>query len=162
MADIIAEAGLSSGSLYSHFDSKADLLRFVVSTVLDSRLEEWAVADATGEPFTPSRVLTEFIRAAELDRERAKLLLQVWAEIPRDAEMTAVAKENLGRIRESFQTRLAPWDARKAAGRGTENSATGGAADLVMAVLQGYVVRLALDPDLDPAALLDTITAALG
>ena len=75
--------------------------------------------------------------------------------------MRAVAKENLGRLRESFQTRLTPWAARNEAASGTENSASGAAADLVMAVLQGYIVRLALDPDVDPAALLDAINAAL-
>jgi len=37
MADIIAEAGLSAGSIYSHFSSKSELLRFVVSDVLESR-----------------------------------------------------------------------------------------------------------------------------
>ena len=59
MADIIAQSGLSAGSIYSHFDSKAALLRHAIAEVLTARLESLqAGLDSRDRP-TPAEVLDQ-------------------------------------------------------------------------------------------------------
>ena len=45
MADVIEEAGLSAGSVYSHFASKAELIELVASEVIGARLSVLTAPD---------------------------------------------------------------------------------------------------------------------
>ena len=61
MADIIAESGLSAGSIYSHYDSKVELIRAVASDVLSGRAE--AIAAGALDLYTPGQALMAFVEA---------------------------------------------------------------------------------------------------
>lgn len=97
-----------------------------------------------------------------VERERAKALIQVWAEIPRDATLGAVARENVGRLRALLASALMPW-ARERAERSGEvaEEIVRPVADTLLAALQGYIVRIAIDSEADPAALAESIAATL-
>jgi TetR/AcrR family transcriptional regulator, transcriptional repressor of aconitase len=163
MADIIAESGLSAGSIYSHFESKADLMRFVASDVLAARLGELAAPADGHAPAQPSRVFARLI-GGMADRSFAQVLLQVWAEAPRDPELIVVARENVALIRATVTAMLLPWATGRAAGAAEADAMARRACDTVMLMTQGYVARLGFDEAADPgalrAALIETLESA--
>lgn len=141
MADIIAEAGLSSGSIYSHFDSKAELLRFAVSSVLEDQFTGMLDEVREAGEVAPSRLLGRLLGEIGVEAAQARVLLQVWAEMPRDAELAELMSDNLRRIRILLARALTPWvDAHHPAATATE------AADAVLSALFGFVLRVAIDP----------------
>lgn len=158
MADIIAASGLSAGSLYSHFESKIDLVRHVSSTKLESTFGE--VFKELTEPervITPADVLERALEAAAGQRDKIRLLLHIWVESESDAELGAVARANLGAMRGRFQTLLTPWASAQVARPGDEAAVAGAVADALIATVQGFMVRLKLDPVQDA----DELAAAL-
>lgn len=154
MADIIAEAGLSSGSIYSHFESKADLLRFTVSSVLEERFRAMIDDVRDGSEVSPSRLLARVLGNADVSKEQGSVLLQVWAEVPRDPELAALMGENLTKLRALIADALQTW-----VGEHHGDLAATQAADAVLAGLFGFVVRVALDPQTRPAEIRDGILA---
>mgnify|MGYP002385188156 CR=1 FL=1 len=153
MADIISESGMSAGSIYSHFESKTDLIRFVASTVLEPRLAAFPSARDAVEILTPAEAFLAISEAFQ-DRERARVLIQVWGEVARDPEMAAVARENFDRVRNALHDGLGAW----AASRSTSAER---AADVVIALLQGYVTRVGIDALVDPSELRRSLADGL-
>lgn len=152
MADIIKECGLSAGSIYSHFDSKTDLVRFVAATALEARTA------GLGDQATPGEVLQTMFHS--VDREGAQLLLQVWAEASRDPELAALVQDQIRTIRAAIEPKMLTWvrtrrvlDEREAAGF------AGRCADAVLAAAQGCVVRVALDPTADVQDVIASVSA---
>jgi TetR/AcrR family transcriptional regulator, transcriptional repressor of aconitase len=162
MADIIAESGLSAGSIYSHFDGKADLIRYVAIEELDRRFEDVArTVDDADSPLTPGRIAAGVFGDLRVDRARAQILLQIWAEVPRDPELAVMGRDNIARFRGIIREALRPWaHSRVGAGGDVEAMATAGA-DATLAALQGSVVRIVFDPDADAAAQAAALAAAL-
>lgn len=89
VADIVAEAGLSTGALYNHFARKSD----VFLAVFDDRFTEWVAGyDAT---FAGAEAADDTLRAisrhyGELLRESpedAQLLFEFWAAAMRDESL---------------------------------------------------------------------------
>jgi AcrR family transcriptional regulator len=158
MADIIEESGLSAGSIYSHFDSKATLLRFVAVSVLESRFDVLDAVRAEPGTASPGTVMRALLSGLVQDAGQARVLLQVWAEVPLDEELAPVASETVARLRRSIAGALAPWIAEHG-DRASDLDA--GLADLVMSSVQGYVVRIALDPGVEPSVLLERVATAL-
>lgn len=145
MADIIREAGLSAGSIYSHFDSKADLTRFVAATLLESRTSALA-SDAS-----PGEVVRTILRP--LDRKHAILLLQVWAEALRNPELASLVRDQADTLRSAIEARL---PATPGHASGTCAAVT---TDAVLSAIQGYVVRVSLDAGIDAKELAASIAA---
>lgn len=141
---------MSAGSIYSHFESKADLMRFVAADVLESRIR--GLAPDT----TPAALVRAMLRP--IDRERAKLLLQLWAEAPRDAELAALVRENIAALR-SRVTRPDVNDVDDGDFTGLDADANDIA---LIAAIHGYVVLIALVPGVDSETLLAGITDMLG
>lgn len=160
MADIIAESGLSAGSIYSHFESKADLIRFVAANVLETRATE-LLADlrARLDAPAPVDVVATLLRGVGIEHERATMLLQVWAEIPRDDELAQIVIENMSLLRPRIARTLLPWARNRDADRAEDVASAG--ADTAIALMQGSIARLAIDADMDAAALAGILLAAL-
>lgn len=157
MADIIAESGLSAGSIYSHFTGKADLARFAAESLLEARrraLEEMTAGGATPGPGEILGFLfTEMTRAGA-----TSVLLQVWAEAPHDPELAARVQEKIAEVRTLIGTALHGWAAQQ---EGDSDQRANDAADTVMLLFQGLAVRLSLQPTLDPEAMLRAVSAVL-
>lgn len=151
MADIIAESGMSSGSIYSHFTGKAELFRHVAEVVLSTRVEEIAEAAGREHP-RPSEVFT-VLSASAAQPELGQALLQVWAELPRDAELAGVARDNLARVHEVVSRVLTPWARTKVADEASALELAAGQASVVIALTQSLVVRSALPIGGDAATL---------
>jgi len=158
MADIIAESGLSAGSIYSHFESKADLMRMVASDVLEARVRGLIAPDALGgHPASPGR-LFEAVVTSFFELESVGVLVQVWGETPNDPELAAFAEEKVHEIRGIFREAVRPW----AHEQGDASDARLDAVtDALIACVQGFVVRCTLDAAVDPASLARTLATFL-
>lgn len=157
MADIIGESGMSAGSIYSHFASKTELARFTATSALEAREASLAAMTADGGAPTPSEVLIRLhgeMAEAGID----SMLVQIWAEAPRDPELAEIARHKIAEVRRLLQRALHPWAA-TLTGDADERAAD--AADTVMLLFQGITVRASIQPDADPRALLRAVTALL-
>lgn len=163
MADIIAESGLSAGSIYSHYDSKAALVHEAAKEILDDRFRQVVAAidlDGTAT-ISPGRLFlavveTMFVASA------GPVLLRVWAEMPVDPELAAVGVKNVGFMRARVSELLVPWvGARAGAELTADDPLVGRTADLVIAAVQGLLVRAAFDEPDTLAALRQTLARAL-
>ncbi|WP_223622897.1 TetR/AcrR family transcriptional regulator [Microbacterium sp. EST19A] len=161
MADIIAEAGSSAGSVYSHFASKAELVRFTAS----SAMSELVAAASGGLPSErgPAVILAHLLEASDRST-RARSLLQIWAEVPRDPELEEIATHNLADLRAHISDALSDWcrdSTRSAAISGDQDAAAQALADVILTSLQGYLVRVTIDRSIDSRALASRLTGVL-
>lgn len=141
IADIIAESGLSAGSIYSHFEGKAELLSYAVTVVLTARLDALVARLRAYPAVTPAQTLDELLGTqSQVGDDAAKLLLQVWAQVPYDTHLADVARGAIEAIRTVLHDALAPW---AAAEDGRDAYAS---ADAVLAATHGFAVRLVLAP----------------
>ena len=164
MADIVRASGLSSGAIYSHFDSKADLLRYVMSTMLEGRFTAVG-AEPDGTPLlTPEALLARLLDGPSADRAQTSVLVQAWGEMARDGALASVAEENLAHLRALLVAALGPW-AEDAAPEDADAAAAlaGRTADWLITVTFGYATVLALRPTAEPdgmrTSLLDAARA---
>jgi AcrR family transcriptional regulator len=157
MADIIAESGMSAGSIYSHFSSKTELVRFTASAALEARRASLSTMTADGGAPTPSEVLLrlheEMTQAGVLP-----MLVQIWAEAPRDPELAEIAHHKITEVRQLLQRALQPW---ASAQPGDAQRRASDAADTVMLLFQGITVRSSIQPEADARALLRAATGLL-
>lgn len=144
MQDIIAESGLSAGSIYSHFDGKADILRQTAGDVL-GLAEEFLNEERSGGVASP-RTIAELVRARILPENLVHTFLQFWAEAPHDPELAELVRGNLGRVRELLVTALMPWARQTTATAEDAELTAGFYADALMTLMHGYFVRLSVDP----------------
>ena len=161
MQDIFAAAGLSAGAVYRYFPTKAELIRAIAAEALATALP--ALDSATSDRATPSipdvvEALVTQLRDGRLARLRP-VVLQVWAEAVRDEELAALARSTLGQLR----THLTQWLERLAAeGRIPSRADTIAAGGLILALLQGYVIQLAVLGDVSPQKVRDAAAALFG
>jgi len=153
MADIIEAAGISAGAMYSHFESKSELVRTIAQDLLESRRELFH-SEEDGEALAPGELLKRFL-ADFMDREHARVLLQVWSTSLQDPELEGLVQEFLGWAQELFIPLLETW-ARQSADLTEEQ--VGDAAEralfATLTAVHGCVVRLALDSSVDREHLI--------
>ena len=87
MADIFAEAGLSAGSVYSHFTGKDEIITAIAEDLIDKITSTAAAALPSGEPPALDEALDGFF--ATLQRlDIAPIAVIVWAEAIRDPALS--------------------------------------------------------------------------
>ncbi len=161
MADIIAEAGLSAGSIYSHFDSKAQLMRFAAREMMEVRGEAFLATMHEGAvPPSPQQVLRRMVHEI-LPGEFAQVLVGIFAEAATNPELLEVVGGNLNGAKAMVRRFLEPWAAERAgAGRWEGVSAEElslRAADATLLCMHGILLRQALQPDVDIDALVNDL-----
>lgn len=158
MTDIIRESGLSAGSIYSHFDSKAELVRFSALALLDDRGEHLQqLSGGNSEVLTPHLLLRRLVEQV-LPEELGGVVLQLFAESVRDPELAPVVVEALDKVKGLVTRELRPW-AESEAGKGRfvgvdAQTVALRSADVVMVNVHGFILRRSLIADLDQQALL--------
>lgn len=140
ISDITAEAGLSSGSLYGHFGSKAELfvaaLRSHSSRELDSLLGQ-------GDGIDVASVIAA--RGAVLDRPRpgdGSLVVEAIVAAKHDPRVAELLLEAFGRREQRFADLLA---GAQAAGQLDATVAPDAAARLILVIALGSLLVSALD-----------------
>jgi len=161
MADIIEAAGLSAGSIYSHFESKTEIIRLVASEVLGESQEILSEAAGQGRAQPPGdlimRVFTRFT-----GRDRARVLLQVWSEVVQDPTLVVHIQDFFARAHDVLYPPLEAW-IRQEFGLDGEAlaDAVRRAFDHTIAATHGCIVRLAIDSLIDPEVFTREIADSL-
>ena len=154
IADISAESGMSTGSIYSHFESKGQIALYAANVVIGAR--EANIAAAGTAPRSPRDLVAGFLRGFDEDGTPASVVLQMWAEAAVDFEMKELITHVVGRIRRTYEEALGPWVAEHP---GTD------AADLslhMVALAQGFIVQRALGVEVTFEEYCAGLRAVLG
>lgn len=156
IADITAESGLSAGSIYTHFASKAEIVQATAHDLLERRLK--AIADLVTEVRSPSPAQLLRHLADGIDRDEARVGLQAWAEATTDPAMRGIVVATLDGMRDAVAACCEAWlIATEEYGSAVAHAHAAGLADQLMAVYQALIVRRALFDTTDAAD--DTLIA---
>ena len=165
MTDIINESGASAGSIYAHFEGKLELARYVAERILANRSAQLnrALGEADAGAMAPREVLERVLGGGTLDREWARLLMQIWAEASHDEKLAEMVAENIAKLRQMLADAVLPWALANQSADPTASAhkAADRAADAVLALAHGYATRIALDPSVDEQALPADISTLL-
>ncbi len=110
MADIIAESGLSSGSIYSHFSGRSEIWVAAAAAVIGERAQR-LVEDRLGseQQLTPLEIVESFVAGSHDVEVPSRLVLQMWAEATVDEEVRGVVEGILGGVRSTYLAAVTPW-----------------------------------------------------
>lgn len=158
MSDVLAEANLSAGALYSYFDSKSELIGAIaiesVSTVTNEigRLIE-RHPDASLAEVMVTAVRT--IRRLDKDRSLSSLGVQVWAEAVRDPSLAGHFAQTHSWLRGQVSAIITRQYPDLPADRVDH------VAGVVDAILPGFLLQRALLPGADTAHFEDGLRVLL-
>lgn len=146
MADVVAEAGLSTGAIYRYFASKEELVIAVCeqgSSAFPADLTRDAIDD-----------FLEHMRVLAREKGHARLAAQIYAEAALSPALAEVVEQQLADLRHRV-IELLP----NASGTRAED-----AAEAFVAICVGFSQQLAVRGDVDPApiaaALMRTIESS--
>jgi AcrR family transcriptional regulator len=138
MADIIEEAGLSAGSVYSHFAHKDELLELVATQVIGGRLE--LLAAPSDEPRSPREIVQWWLAGLEQEGVPFATLVQIWGEAASDAAMGEIVRRRMRDIEQAFTGAAERW----LLAHRRDPGAAGATARTMLTFCQGYIVRSAV------------------
>lgn len=142
ISDIVEESGLSTGAIYSHFTSKAELARYIVGRFLIPKVDAFEDRASRGDVVTPRAVLTTLLHTFADEGLPPAVVLQFWAEAMVDPEMNAEMMRTAGRLRDTLVHALTPWaEASGAADPGVTALLT---TRSVIALAQGWIAHSAV------------------
>lgn len=146
MEVIIAESGLSTGTVYKYFRGKDDILRAAVLTSMDDLLQVLQpVLDRTPTP-TPERLVAELIQqittfSSSGAVDLTELAVHGWSQ----AQTTKELKDGVNAAYSAFRSQLAAvcrrWQSEETV-PGTADPEQ--VAELLLSVVLGYVAQKAL------------------
>ncbi len=144
LREIAAEAGLTTGAVYSNFDGKGALFLAVLEEKLDPRLATMYEAARTAPPHgVGPRVGEEFAVYLKQRRRWLILLIEFWAEAARDPKLRPKFAERHARLRAAVGEVLAE----RAAKLGSPLPLPAGdLATLLVALTNGMAVERLADP----------------
>jgi len=155
MDDIIAEAGLSAGAVYSYFKNKEDLIRAALTTSMTGLAEDLRPMLESNDPLPPAALLEGIIVAVENYTRRdgfdlKRIALLGWAESQRDEKL----KETMQAFYAVFVAQLARCASRwKKAGLVIRSASDDHIARAMLALVVGYVVQAAVVGGINPKIL---------
>lgn len=140
MTDIIAESGLSAGSIYTHFESKREILTAVAENVLGERMGELVALEGPASPYEVLRRVITGFHAARMTR----IVLHIWADATVDDDLRAVAQSAVARIRATVTPLFEKWVSEHPEHLDGGTDAAAWARDMTVVVtglLPGFVVQ---------------------
>lgn len=159
IADVVEESGLSTGAIYSHFSSKAELARFIVAEFLIVRVDAFEEDARAGRLVTPRDALRRVISTFTEEGLPAAVVVQFWGEATVDPELNAEMQRTSGRLRAGLTSVLRAWAQDQDAG--SADALASATAGDVMALAQGFIASAALFGLRDADDYLRGVTAAL-
>jgi AcrR family transcriptional regulator len=160
MADIVAESGLSPGAIYGYFSGKAEIVGAIAQERHAHEDELVTVALASSDLRQGLRqVLRNYLEWLKDPKEQQRRILtvQVWAESLFDEELAATMS---GGTPQRVQLTAAIAKAQRA-GQLPKTVDPEALSRLLLAVLQGFVLQQARDPDIDVEAYARTAEAVI-
>lgn len=162
MADVIAEAGLSAGAIYGHFEGKQELFLAVARSVLARRRDELESVIRQGSPPAPGEALGILLRGLVTGGIDTRVLVQVWGEATTDPDVRAMVNDQVHVIRGAFEDAVRAWGAahpeRLPEG---PDAAVGRLMPVMLGLAQGFLVQRAVFDHFDDEAYLATVVEVL-
>jgi AcrR family transcriptional regulator len=154
IADIIAESGLSAGSLYVHFENKVDIIRQVASEVLTERATDAAAIVARDPLPEPSQLVAEY-----LDRLRtgSEIRIHTWSACLRDPELRSVFADFAAQFARLHEAYMRTWLEQQGLDPAEAAHRAAPLVQVLRGICQGFVIQLALDPKADPDTYLSGV-----
>ncbi|MDO5749694.1 MAG: TetR/AcrR family transcriptional regulator [Rothia sp. (in: high G+C Gram-positive bacteria)] len=151
MSDIIKASGLSSGSIYSHFASKADIFAATIESRLDELEEIYNNLPDTPSPRDILRIILN--TSADLPiRANFAAVLRLRLEAASNEELQGLTGTMMSTVRTYIRRAVEPWARIKLSEHSAEEPTqdtvdrfTADIADAFMVIVQGYLVRTTLD-----------------
>jgi AcrR family transcriptional regulator len=161
MEDIVKESGLSPGAIYCYFRGKHEIVE-VISARRHERdsalLAEFASASSVREGLQRlSHALVQLLSDPK-ERERRRVSIQFWAESLLDKQIRKIAERGL---RQRHRLVAVLRDAQKA-GELPGNLDVDSTSRVMLALLQGLILQVAWEPELDIEAYAKTATTLIG
>jgi TetR/AcrR family transcriptional regulator, repressor for uid operon len=155
MEDIVRALKSSPGAVYCYFRGKHD----IVAAIAEERhnretalLSELLVSGNVGEGLQRmARVFFEMLDDPK-ERERRKLTIQIWAEALRDRRIRKIVERGI-RQRDLLTTALRNA---QLAGRLPKDVDADAFSRVLLALVQGFILQQAWEPDLDTEGYLTT------
>ena len=149
IADITAESGLSAGSIYSHYGSKAEVVRAVAHELLQRRMRTLTELTAVPHPPSPDELIAAL--ADTVTPDEARVGLQAWSEATTDPAIRAIVVEMGAGIRDLLRAGCETWliavEGLEPAAAHTRATAMSGQ---LMALYQASLLRSALGETFGP------------
>lgn len=157
MAQIIEKSGLSSGSIYSHFASKEEILQEVISANI-------RVVKNTFKPeenyFSPRQLATVFSKKLEISMG-ARLMFAIWGEAASNKDTAKITSATINEINNYFGELLLPWAEKNTPENQSADAFARRTARIVMAVVHGCIFRLTVDSAVNRTEFMDDAFALL-
>ncbi|MDR2974989.1 MAG: TetR/AcrR family transcriptional regulator [Propionibacteriaceae bacterium] len=118
ISDIVAESGLSTGAIYSHFTNKVELVRYIFSYYLLPRIDQLHFrADSSNDDgshpsqaiVSPGQALHRLLQIFHSTGLPYVIFAQFWAEVTVDAELREAFLESVGSLQNTLSEVLLPW-----------------------------------------------------
>lgn len=158
--DIAAEAGLSNGALYRYFDGKDAIIEAIAA---ERHAQERELLTVALRDPDPRRAVHDFVVAyfewlADPDElRRRRVNVHVWAEALVDDRLATIVVEGVAPARDAVHA----LDAAVAAGALPAHVDANALVQVVLAMMQGFVLQAAWDPAVDVARYAAACTALL-
>lgn len=107
IADIIAESGLSAGSIYAHYRNKADLVQAATREVLAEHARVLGEHAGRDTPPDPDELLAGLI--ATIDPAEARVGVQTWGEATTNPAIRDIVVDMTDRMRAMLRDCVAAW-----------------------------------------------------
>ncbi|MFD8930331.1 TetR/AcrR family transcriptional regulator [Streptomyces mirabilis] len=153
MQDLFAEAGLSSGAVYRHFNSKDEMILAIAEENMRDVLDITLAVATNRQGQSMGAVLAELldvIRAKSVEgQDVAGLAVLVWGEAMRNRSLAHKLDHLLGRIRVNLITLVRDH---QESGVLPTNATAEAIASTMLSILPGYILQVAL---LNPAVVAE-------
>jgi AcrR family transcriptional regulator len=160
MEDIVRESKSSPGAIYCYFRGKND----IVSAIADQRHKRESALLATLLTSTNvsdglqhlAHAFFEMLQDPK-ERERRKVTIQIWAESHRDKRIRKIVERGI-RQRDALTAALS---SAQQAGQLPEGLDTDAFSRVLLALLQGFILQQAWEPELDTEGYLKTAASLI-
>lgn len=149
---ILAEADLSVGAMYRYFKSKSDIIAAIADEALSEVARTFEGADGDDPP--PLHDIIDLVLNVEKPPlaetpESAQLLVQIWSESLRSPALAAQLRDVMTESRAVIGSLVAQHQRR---GLIPDDAPPEAVARVLIALIDGFMVQIAMDDSTDPAA----------
>lgn len=139
MADIIEESGLSAGSVYSHFETKHEIIELAATRVIGVRADRLST-ESEERPRSPLETVHWWLSELEHDALPYGAVLQIWGEAASDPGIRSIVEARMAAIEDAFAVAAERW----LVALGNDPSSARDTARAMLTFCQGYIVRAAV------------------
>ncbi|MDX2258445.1 MAG: TetR/AcrR family transcriptional regulator [Hyphomicrobiaceae bacterium] len=158
MAEICAEAGVSAGALYVHFQSKEALIAGITERDRNKLASEFATLGQAPDLFTALQALARHYTIDE-PRHKRVLCIELGAEATRNPAVGDIYRSVDNFVIKSFETLFARAAAE---GRIAPAHSAPVTALMVMLIGEGLFWRRAIDPSFEPETVMPAVMDVIG